>query len=334
MSMTRFDEIQFATLVAFTNPESPLFLRAMSDLRALSIQKEYDNEAIHRSVLAILNSKEIEDDLRIREQLENAEVVHKKYLEDYAAYQAEIKQKELEDLNLDPIPLKAHIKAEESKLLIELKEVTEKLENLAKIHQGILEKSQAIQKTTFDNLKPALEDKEITLDNGQAKKLNEQDAERLANAVVSQSYDPNRIVAQVPGLAATDKVMQQQNADKMCADQVVMGELRMLAEMAVISSGNENAMIRPSDIKKRLGSGNNKAVLDTALNKVKEQVSEVKKINVEAIENSKTCLLERKKTLENQIAENAKKLEEKETLKNESTAPKLTMDNKTSGKGN
>ena len=317
--MSTFDEVEQATLLAVTNPNSPYFSKAMSDLRAAALEVILEAKKVDRIVLALLMEKKIEENLSIEEQMIRAQQSSKKYLEDYAAYQRDIYKQQIEDLHLDPKQLSDYLTKQNSKLEDEIEKLENRLAKLPAEQEAIKQEWDEMQENSRKELAAQLDGMSFTATDGTTRVLQESEINQLAAAAFNTSYDANKVIASVPGLSVADPVAQQEIAAKMSGHQAAMGQLRMLGAMVNMndtqasSANNEErgvdnrAILKPSELRKM--QEKNQPVADAGLKQITKLNDPAKKLYVKAINASEGCVKQQIDLAKDRLAENQKTLD-------------------------
>lgn len=322
--MPTFDEVEQTLLLAVTDPNSPHFSKAMSDLRAAALEKELEVKKVDRICLAMLMDKEMEKNLSLEEQIAHAQKVAAKYMEDYAAYQREIYKQQVEDMKLEPKQLHEYLINQNSELEKEIKKLEDRLANLPAEQAAVKEKWDKMQKNSEAEFANELNGMSFAAAGGTTRKLQEKDINKLTAAVFGRNYDPNKIINSVPGLATADPEAKQQIATKMTGGKAVMDELMMLGGMDNIDgsqastkseerSVDRSSVLKPSEL--RAMREKNQPLVNTGLTQIKKQSDQVKKLHVEAINASEGCVKQQIELAKNRIDANNNTLQK--TNKNE-----------------
>lgn len=307
--MSTFDEVEQAMLLAVTDPHSPHFPRAMSDMRAAALEKELEAKKIDRIALAMLMDKDIEKNLLIEEQMNLAQKAAAKYAEDYAAYQRDIYKQQVEDMHLTSNQLSSYLTNQNAKLEDEIKKLESRLARLPAEQAAIRQEWNEMQKNSIKELAVQLAGLSFTGSSGATRNLQKNDIQELAAAIFIENYNANRVIDSIPGLATADPAAQQEIAAKMTGNQAVMGELRMLRELAKMdaSEAAPSVNLKPSELKKMREK--NKSIVDTGLNQIQKQSEQANVLHVKAINASEGCVKQQLELAKDRLEENKKTLD-------------------------
>lgn len=231
------DELHIAT----TDPRSAYFKQTMLELQNQELLKKSYHEVLYGIMTQILIAKDLEKELLIKDQLQSAREIEKKYLADIVVQQEEKHKAALEIINLEPKKLIDYLVAQNSTLLAERNDLQFKLMNLPLSQQKIHKQWVKQQEQAATDFAAQLKEQKITAvisADGDIIQLNEKKIDQLCTAVFS-APDPVRLCEIIPNLVVVGEAEVAQRAKVMNAHADAMGTIRLLGAIREISGDIE-----------------------------------------------------------------------------------------------
>jgi hypothetical protein len=337
------DDVMATLLLAVTDPNSPYFLRAMSELRAMLMQQEYEKERVDRIIVALLNDKDFEKNLLVQDQLAQHErELRTRYMEAWNAYQQEAHQRALDDLKLAPEQLGGHLVTMNTKLEKDVEDLQTQLKDLDKNQTQIKEDWAKNQKQFADKYAEKLktggeagEAMAIVSAEGKSTVLNDKQIARLQQA----SEQPNMLdlLRINPSLAVVNETEVEAQAKRLAPFQRTMQELKQTIALKEIL--NEMGMAK-NDIsgKELLAILKKNNHIMKALNDVHNEnpqiANEARETVKKALVTNESYINAQIEMKKNQIQENTHRTDSelKSTQKTRSTTPQFKPDGSNPGK--